>query len=54
MGFSPYIPPEDRPLQTCIGVGGHGADNVNACAASENIVALCDVDASRAARTFRN
>lgn len=34
-----------------IGVGGRGADNVRGVA-SENLVALCDVDESRAARTF--
>jgi hypothetical protein len=34
-----------------IGVGGRGADNVQGVA-SENLVALCDVDESRAAKTF--
>ncbi|UCF14831.1 MAG: Gfo/Idh/MocA family oxidoreductase [Phycisphaerales bacterium] len=34
-----------------IGVGGRGADDVNGVA-NENIVALCDVDQSRAAQTF--
>jgi predicted dehydrogenase len=34
-----------------IGVGGRGAEDVNG-AASENIVALCDVDEKRAAQTF--
>ncbi len=34
-----------------IGVGGRGADDVNG-AASENIVALCDVDEKHAAQTF--
>jgi len=34
-----------------IGVGGRGAADVNG-AASENIVALCDVDEKRAAQTF--
>ena len=34
-----------------IGVGGRGAEDVNG-AASENIVALCDVDDKRAAQTF--
>ncbi|NIP23389.1 MAG: Gfo/Idh/MocA family oxidoreductase [Phycisphaerae bacterium] len=34
-----------------IGVGGRGAADVNG-AASENIVALCDVDIQRAAQTF--
>jgi len=34
-----------------IGVGGRGAADVNG-AASENIIALCDVDETRAAKTF--
>ncbi len=36
-----------------IGVGGRGADNVRGVA-SENLVALCDVDEARAARTFQD
>ena len=35
-----------------IGVGGRGAANVNGVGASENIVALCDVDQKHAAQTF--
>lgn len=35
-----------------IGVGGRGADNVRGVA-SENLVALCDVDEARAGRTFQ-
>ena len=35
-----------------IGVGGRGASDVNGCA-SENMVALCDVDDRRAAATFK-
>lgn len=34
-----------------IGIGGRGADDVNG-SAHENIVALCDVDEQRAAKTF--
>ena len=34
-----------------IGVGGRGGDDI-AGVASENIVALCDVDAKRAAKAF--
>jgi len=34
-----------------VGVGGRGAADVNGCA-SENIVALCDVDQARAAKTL--
>ena len=35
-----------------IGVGGRGAADVNGVGASENIVALCDVDQAHAAKTF--
>ena len=35
-----------------IGVGGMGANNLAAAAATENIVALCDVDSGLAAKTF--
>jgi len=35
-----------------IGVGGRGAADVNGVGATENIVALCDVDESHAAQTF--
>lgn len=35
----------------CIGVGGRGAADVNGVS-TENIVALCDVDGRRAAKTF--
>ena len=48
LGFKSY---NEKLNIACIGVGGRGADDVNACA-SENIVALCDVDDNRAARTF--
>jgi predicted dehydrogenase len=36
----------------CIGVGGRGGDDVNGVGATENIVALCDVDEKHAAQTF--
>src|SRR5260370_17262517 len=36
-----------------IGVGGQGAGDLAQSAATENIVALADVDAQRAAGTFR-
>jgi len=36
-----------------IGAGGRGAENLAAIAASQNIVALCDVDECRAARTYQ-
>ncbi|MFW6169012.1 MAG: Gfo/Idh/MocA family protein [Planctomycetota bacterium] len=43
--------PNERLNVLCIGVGGRGAADVNGVA-SENIVALCDVDNRRAAKTF--
>lgn len=36
-----------------IGVGGRGAANVKGVGQSENIVALCDVDQTRASETFK-
>ena len=45
------IPPSEKMNIAGIGVGGMGAHNVNECA-GENIVALCDVDAEYAAKTF--
>ena len=41
--------PNDRLNIAIIGAGGRGRDNLNAAAATENIVALCDVDLARAA-----
>ena len=35
-----------------VGTGGKGSSDINCCA-SENIVALCDVDRSHAARVFK-
>lgn len=43
--------PNEKLDLLCIGVGGRGAADVNGVA-SENIVALCDVDNRRAAKTF--
>lgn len=43
--------PNEKLNIAAIGVGGRGAADVNGVA-SENIVALCDVDATRAALTF--
>src|ERR1700690_4184130 len=44
-------PPSEKLNVAGIGVGGMGQNNVRACAA-ENIVALCDVDATYAAKVF--
>ena len=35
-----------------VGIGGMGRNNIAACAATENIVALCDVDSAHAERIF--
>ncbi len=43
--------PNEKLNIACIGVGGRGAGDVGGVA-SENIVALCDVDEKRAAATF--
>ncbi len=52
LGGSRQVPPSDKLNIAGIGVGGRGADNLDAVS-SENIVALCDVDQQRAAATFK-
>ncbi|MCE5308370.1 MAG: Gfo/Idh/MocA family oxidoreductase, partial [Acidobacteriales bacterium] len=47
-----YKSPNEKLNIAGIGVGGKGYGDVNACALTENIVALCDADEVRAARTF--
>jgi predicted dehydrogenase len=51
LGGPRFVPPSEKLNIACIGVGGMGANDVQAVS-SENIVALCDVDWSRAANTF--
>ncbi|MFC2118640.1 Gfo/Idh/MocA family protein [Bacteroidota bacterium] len=51
LGGKGYIPPSDKLNIAAIGSGGMGAGNINQVA-SENIVALCDVDFNQAAKTF--
>ncbi|MCF7955429.1 MAG: Gfo/Idh/MocA family oxidoreductase [Phycisphaerae bacterium] len=51
LGGTKYIAPSEKLNIAAIGSGGKGFDNINACS-KENIVALCDVDYARAARTF--
>ena len=46
-----YKSPNERLNIAAIGSGGKGASDIAGCA-TENIVALCDVDEKRAARTF--
>jgi predicted dehydrogenase len=52
LGGPGYTPPSDKLNIGCIGVGGQGHSDVNNVS-SENIIALCDVDAERAAETFK-
>lgn len=47
LGLQGAQPPSRKLNIACIGVGGRGGANLSACA-GENIVALCDVDQSRA------
>ncbi|HOZ48702.1 MAG TPA: Gfo/Idh/MocA family oxidoreductase, partial [Candidatus Hydrogenedentes bacterium] len=51
LGGTGETPPSAKMNIAGIGVGGMGAHNLQQCAA-ENIVALCDVDRSYAAKTF--
>jgi len=51
LGGKGWIPPSDRLNIAGIGVGGQGGGDLGQMS-SENIVALCDVDWERAARTF--
>jgi len=51
LGGQGRTPPSDKLNIAGIGAGGMGASNIKECA-GENIVALCDVDADRAADTF--
>ena len=51
LGGPGHVPPSEKLNIAGIGVGGRGANDLNAVS-SENIVALCDVDQSRAAATF--
>lgn len=53
IGGAGHVPPSERLNIAGIGVGGRGAASIDACK-NENIVALCDVDAGRAKKTFQN
>jgi hypothetical protein len=48
-----YKSPNEKLNFAAIGSGGQGAANVRAAAPTENIVALCDVDDTSAADTFK-
>ncbi len=49
---SGLTPPSEKLNIAGIGVGGMGAGDINAVAPGNNIVALCDVDQERAAKTL--
>ena len=51
LGGKQYVAPSDKLSVAGIGVGGQGGGDISQMA-EENIVALCDVDWERAARTF--
>ncbi len=51
LGGPGHKPPSEKLNIAGIGIGGMGQNNLRACA-GENIVALCDVDASYAAKIF--
>lgn len=46
------ISPNEKLNIAAVGIGGMGRNNIAACAATENIVALCDVDSAHAERIF--
>src|SRR5215468_10318452 len=53
-----YKSPNEKLNIASIGAGGKassdiGTTNINGCAATENIVALCDVDDKQAANTYK-
>jgi predicted dehydrogenase len=48
-----YKSPNEKLNIASIGAGGRAAADIRGCAATENIVALCDVDAKEAAGTFK-
>ncbi|HXK59611.1 MAG TPA: Gfo/Idh/MocA family oxidoreductase [Acidobacteriota bacterium] len=54
LGGAGYQAPSDKLNIAAVGAGGMGFNNINRCAeVGENIVALCDVDEQRAAKTFQ-
>src|SRR4051794_15560289 len=49
LGYKPYW---NKLNVASVGCGGQGGADLNAASATENIVALCDVDEARAAANF--
>jgi len=54
LGADGQTPPSRKLNVAGVGVGGMGGGNIGEIAKTENIVALCDVDFSYAAGTFKN
>lgn len=52
LGGAGFVAPSDKLNIAAVGSGGMGANNITHCS-QENIVALCDVDDERAAKTFQ-
>src|SRR5262245_31320987 len=50
LGYKPFY---EKLNVAAVGCGGQGGADLNAAAATENIVALCDVDETRAASNFK-
>src|SRR5271157_3501920 len=50
LGYKPFY---EKLNVAAIGCGGQGGADLNAAAATENIVAMCDVDEARAAANFK-
>jgi hypothetical protein len=48
-----YKSPNEKLNVAAVGAGGKGASDIAGCAATENVVALCDVDDERGARTLK-
>jgi hypothetical protein len=48
-----YKSPNEKLNIAAVGSGGKGTSDIAGCAQTENIVALCDVDEVRAARTYK-
>ena len=53
LGLNGQTPPSRKLNIAGIGVGGMGGNNIKNCA-DENIVALCDIDTTYAAHTFKD
>src|SRR5437764_14575705 len=48
-----YKSPNEKLNIASIGAAGKASSDINGCAATENIVALCDVNDNHAAATFK-